>query len=79
MDEKVTAAATTVAGSATAPGDPVRLVTIPAAAQLLGVSRSKLYELLVRLWLGRECRLLMPVGPVRRLASGRGPGGTVAA
>jgi excisionase family DNA binding protein len=63
MDEQVTAAATTVAASATVPRDPVRLVTIPAAAQLLGVSRSKLYELL-----GEGALPTVRIGRSRRIA-----------
>ena len=63
MDEHGTAAATTAAGFATVPGDPVRLVTIPAAAQLLGVSRSKLYELL-----GEGALPTVRIGRSRRIA-----------
>ncbi len=46
MDGMMTVEAGPEAAPATRWGDQVRLVTIPAAAQLLGVSRSKLYELL---------------------------------
>lgn len=46
MDVRTTVATAAEAGTSTASGSQVRLVTIPAAAQLLGVSRSKLYELL---------------------------------
>ena len=46
MDANVTVTAEPQESPAPAAEDSFRLVTIPVAAQLLGVSRSKLYELL---------------------------------
>ncbi len=63
MDMGMTVASAPAAGSATASGGQVRLVTIPAAAQLLGVSRSKLYELL-----GEGALPTVRIGRSRRIA-----------
>ena len=48
MDTMATVAASQRESQAPADAAHVRLVTIPVAAQLLGVSRSKLYELLAQ-------------------------------
>ena len=64
MDGMKMAAAAPEAGRTTSLEGQVRLVTIPAAAQLLGVSRSKLYELLAEgalptVRIGRSRRIAM--------------------
>ena len=64
MDGMKMAAGPLEAGRATSLEGQVRLVTIPAAAQLLGVSRSKLYELLAEgalptVRIGRSRRIAM--------------------
>ena len=51
------------AGTMPASGSHVRLVTIPAAATLLGASRSKLYELL-----GEGALPTVRIGRSRRIA-----------
>ena len=63
MDIGMTLASEPAAGSASASGDQIRLVTIPAAAQLLGVSRSELYELL-----GEGALPTVRIGRSRRVA-----------
>ena len=63
MDVRMTVAAAPEAGTTTTSGNHVRLVTIPAAAQLLGVSRSKLYELL-----GEGALPTVRIGRSRRIA-----------
>ena len=72
MDVRMTAPSPE-AGTMSASGSHVRLVTIPAAAQLLGVSRSKLYELLaegalptVRIGRSRRIAMVDPQAFVRR-------------
>ena len=62
MDVRMTAPAPG-AGMTSASGSHVSLVTIPAAAQLLGVSRSKLYELL-----GEGALPTVRIGRSRRIA-----------
>lgn len=62
MDVQMTAPAPD-AGTTSASGSHVRLVTIPVAAQLLGVSRSKLYELL-----GEGALPTVRIGRSRRIA-----------
>ena len=62
MDMRMTAPAPE-AGTTSASGSNVRLVTIPAATQLLGVSRSKLYELL-----GEGALPTVRIGRSRRIA-----------
>jgi excisionase family DNA binding protein len=63
MDVQMTVAGAPEAGTAAASGSQVRLVTIPVAAQLLGVSRSKLYELL-----GEGALPTVRIGRSRRIA-----------
>ena len=62
MDMRMTAPAPE-AGTMPASGSNVRLVTIPAATQLLGESRSKLYELL-----GEGALPTVRIGRSRRIA-----------
>jgi excisionase family DNA binding protein len=62
MDVRMTAPAPD-AGTMTVSGSYVRLVTIPAAAALLGLSRSKLYELL-----GEGALPTVRIGRSRRIA-----------
>ena len=62
MDVRMTAPAPE-AGTTSASGSTVRLVTIAAATQLLGVSRSKLYELL-----GEGALPTVRIGRSRRIA-----------
>jgi excisionase family DNA binding protein len=62
MDVRMTAASPEAARMA-ASGSHVRLVTIPVAAKLLGVSRSKLYELL-----GEGALPTVRIGRSRRIA-----------
>ena len=62
MDVRMTAPSPE-AGTTTASERHVRLVTIPVAAQLLGVSRSKLYELL-----GEGALPTVRIGRSRRIA-----------
>ena len=62
MDVRMTAASPE-AGTMAADSRRVRLVTIPVAAKLLGVSRSKLYELL-----GEGALPTVRIGRSRRIA-----------
>ena len=63
MDVQMTVAGAPEAGTTSASGSNVRLVTIAAATQLLGVSRSKLYELL-----GEGALPTVRIGRSRRIA-----------
>lgn len=63
MGTGITVAAGPDAGTTTVSGNHVRLVTIPAAAQLLDLSRSNLYELL-----GEGALPTVRIGRSRRIA-----------